>query len=448
MDKIRERFGALRDGAGQLAQDLRSRADQQGEKERDFQADLRLLKARQAVVIVALLAVFALPPVFVNHPIGYVPLVSFVLLLALSWGYLQVLKRGFLVESRFEEGSCVRGSSVLLPLVLKNRSKLPILRACPQLYVTNPYGGLEHEAQVVSVIDAMDDADLSMRVQLGHVGVYASGMRGVVLFDPLMLFHTYIDSTGHAELVSTPQSFSIDSVEFSNLALRESHAPVRTVVSDDVDYAGTRDYEFGDPLKSVHWKLSARTGDLQTRLFEENVNSSTAVIMDFHGPDSYQPEQLMSCTDVVVEIGIAVVRLAKERGMDAHLRYVNNQGHPETRELPNVAEMEDLVRTLPSLSPAVPEHAALDLVAEEMEAVNGGDNVVLCTSSLTRTSVAQVLGARAHHMSVCVVLAMPRDLVRDFYKKNSGLMSELQAADVPCIVLSDSAELQEFDSVG
>ena len=37
---------------------------------------------------------------------------------------------------------------------------------------------------------------------------------------------------------------------------------------ETVDVAGIRPYEAGDPINRIHWKLSARTGKLSTRLFE------------------------------------------------------------------------------------------------------------------------------------------------------------------------------------
>lgn len=40
------------------------------------------------------------------------------------------------------------------------------------------------------------------------------------------------------------------------------------LLRETVDVAGIRPYEAGDPINRIHWKLSARTGKLSTRLFE------------------------------------------------------------------------------------------------------------------------------------------------------------------------------------
>ena len=43
---------------------------------------------------------------------------------------------------------------------------------------------------------------------------------------------------------------------------------LRCLLRETVDVAGIRPYEAGDPLSRIHWKTSARTGKLSTRLFE------------------------------------------------------------------------------------------------------------------------------------------------------------------------------------
>mgnify|MGYP000883825477 CR=1 FL=1 len=44
--------------------------------------------------------------------------------------------------------------------------------------------------------------------------------------------------------------------------------PFGAMPLDASDVAGIRPYEAGDPINRIHWKLSARTGKLSTRLFE------------------------------------------------------------------------------------------------------------------------------------------------------------------------------------
>ena len=402
-------------------------------------------KIRQIALLVAVAAILAVPPIFVNHPIGYIPFITYLLIVLMSWGYLRIIARGFTVEHEFAEGSCVRGNSVELPIILKNRSRLPILRARPQVYVKNPYGSIDHEVLAVAMVDALGDDCMNTKVRLGHTGVYTAGLQGVVLYDPLMLFQAYASVEGQATLVSTPKDFAVDVVEFSDMAVHESSAPVRTVLSDNVDYAGTRDYEYGDPMKSVHWKLSARMSHLQTRLFEASVNTKLSVIMDFHSPD-YEDEELLECCDAIVEMALAVMRLALRRNIETTLCYVDKDGEALSRSLPQAEEMDNFVSSLPRLSPEVSGRNALGLAERESDRFGGSDSIVFCTSSLSKELVARAVSMRGGHLSVTVILAVPRGSARAFYHDNQGIVAELSSAGVPCIVLSDASDLEQGPS--
>ena len=397
---------------------------------------------KRAVLLVALAVLMALPLVFVNHPIGYIPLVMYVLVLLASWMYLKLITRKLAVENDFQTGSCLRGSSVELPITLKNHSRLPILCARPHVYVKNPYGQVENEVLAIAMVDGGGTDVMNAEVQLGHIGVYTAGLQGVTLYDPLKLFQSYAKAEGQAELVSTPHAAYVDTIEFADLAVHESSTPIRTVLSDNVDYAGTREYAFGDPMKSVHWKLSARFDELQTRLFEASVNTKLAVIMDFHAP-AYEAEELMECSDVIVEVALGVMSLAAKRRVEASLCYVDKNGRVMTSDLPGEAEIDRFVAGLPLLSPEVDSECALDIAQRESERFGGSDSVVFCTSALTKELVARAVEMRGGHLSVTIILAVPRGAVRAFYSGNQGIMTELSGAGVVCTVVSDASDLRK-----
>ncbi len=58
------------------------------------------------------------------------------------------------------------------------------------------------------------------------------------------------------------------------LANRLFEDPTRT--------AGVRPYQMGDPLQRVHWKMTARTGELHCRVFEPTSLAGASILVDFH----------------------------------------------------------------------------------------------------------------------------------------------------------------------
>lgn len=51
---------------------------------------------------------------------------------------------------------------------------------------------------------------------------------------------------------------------------------------DPTRNAGVRPYQVGDPLQRVHWRATARTGELMCRVFEPTTLAGASILVDFH----------------------------------------------------------------------------------------------------------------------------------------------------------------------
>ena len=51
---------------------------------------------------------------------------------------------------------------------------------------------------------------------------------------------------------------------------------------DPTRTAGVREYQVGDPLQRVHWKVTARTGILHCRVYEPTTLAGATILLDFH----------------------------------------------------------------------------------------------------------------------------------------------------------------------
>ena len=54
----------------------------------------------------------------------------------------------------------------------------------------------------------------------------------------------------------------------------------RRIVEDPLRLAGVRDYHAGDPVRHIHWKSSARAGQLQTKVFEPAASQHLVVFLN------------------------------------------------------------------------------------------------------------------------------------------------------------------------
>ncbi|MBT5926650.1 MAG: DUF58 domain-containing protein [Verrucomicrobia bacterium] len=67
----------------------------------------------------------------------------------------------------------------------------------------------------------------------------------------------------------------------SNRALGNTPITHR-LFEDPTRFSGIRPYQEGDPLNRIHWRATARTGDLQTRIFDPTCIQGATLVVDFN----------------------------------------------------------------------------------------------------------------------------------------------------------------------
>jgi uncharacterized protein (DUF58 family) len=86
---------------------------------------------------------------------------------------------------------------------------------------------------------------------------------------------------------------------------------------DPTRTAGVRQYVLGDPLQRVHWKATARTGQLHCRVYEPTTLAGATILVDFHS-DGYhargEPHRSELAVTTAVSIAYAVSVLNQQVG--------------------------------------------------------------------------------------------------------------------------------------
>ena len=70
-----------------------------------------------------------------------------------------------------------------------------------------------------------------------------------------------------------------------NLASRRPLGEIRVVhrlFEDPTRLAGVRPYQQGDPLNGIHWRATARTGEIHSRIYETSRVAGATFLLDFH----------------------------------------------------------------------------------------------------------------------------------------------------------------------
>jgi uncharacterized protein (DUF58 family) len=151
-------------------------------------------------------------------------------------------------------------------------------------------------------------------------------MRGYYQLGPLVLESGDLFGLHRRYRVGTAPHFvlvypKIVPLEGYELATRRPIGEVRLthrLFDDPTRIAGVRQYEAGDPLSRVHWRATARTGMLHSKIYEPSTIAGATLVLDFHQagyPQRGEPYRSELAVTTVASLAHAVYELGQQVGL-------------------------------------------------------------------------------------------------------------------------------------
>ncbi len=150
-----------------------------------------------------------------------------------------------------------------------------------------------------------------------HEDVFAvpTSRRGVVVVgpvrsvrgDPWGLVRRRLEWTDPVDLYVHPATVALPGGGQGLLRDLEGQA-TRTLSDSDLSFHALRDYVPGDDRRHIHWRSSARLGDLMVRQFEDTRRSHTAVALALDPADYADDDELELAVSVAASVALAALR--------------------------------------------------------------------------------------------------------------------------------------------
>jgi uncharacterized protein (DUF58 family) len=141
-------------------------------------------------------------------------------------------------------------------------------------------------------------------------GAYRLGPVQLQSGDPFGLYGSDAEQEVYSSLLVYPRLLSLAEL---GLPARNPLGDLRAgqLLRDPLRIVGVRDYAPSDPLKDVHWAATARTGSLQTRVYEPTTSRVLAIFLDldtfefyYEGIDPEQVERVISAAATLARAGL------------------------------------------------------------------------------------------------------------------------------------------------
>lgn len=213
-------------------------------------------------------------------------------LFVLSAGVLGLVGASFLwghnlgaavVERRAPRRTCV-GDPVSVTLSLRNggRRNLPLMR------IEDRFGAFEPSLVTADRLGPGETAHVELVKAAHRRGVFSSGDVVLTSGAPFGFWRSHKTIQVQGETTVVPKWVELSSfpiLEPSSFPADVLHERARTGAGQE--YLGVREYRPGDPQRAVHWRSTARVGQLVVREFEEEVQSRVTLVIA--GKDAGEP---------------------------------------------------------------------------------------------------------------------------------------------------------------
>jgi uncharacterized protein (DUF58 family) len=229
--------------------------------------------------------------------------------LVISWRLVIVALRGLEVRRKVPQGACA-GDLLVVDLELANHRRrgaswaVVLEDEIQRLTSTDRREGPVRTSVVLARVAAGQSATAAYRGRLPQRGRYRFGPLKVSTRFPLGLIRGSITADLVENVVIYPRLGRLERgwLDLQRDAMLGSRRTQRKHGLLEGEFHGLRDWRPGDSRRWIHWRTSARRGNLAVRQFEQPRNRDLALVVEL-----WQPERAQAALAEAVELAVSFV---------------------------------------------------------------------------------------------------------------------------------------------
>jgi uncharacterized protein (DUF58 family) len=254
---------------------------------------------------------------------------------------LPLLAAGYVGRTRYKL-ACTRsldphrvpvGATARVVLRLQNLSRLPT--GTMLLEDRLPYALGSRPRLVLERLGAHQASSVAYSVRADVRGRYEVGPLVVRLTDPFGLCELTRSFAAIDRLTVIPQVTQLPTIRLAGEYVGTGDSRARSVAVHGEDDAATREYRNGDDLRRVHWRSTARVGELMVRREEQPWESRATVVLDTRavahrgeGPTASFEWAVSAAASIAIHLrhGGYKLRMVTDAGVDVDANEIDGEG--------------------------------------------------------------------------------------------------------------------------
>lgn len=354
-----------------------------------------------AVILGALLFIPAISIIAVTGLVG----------IGLAWLSARFALSGLVYSRELRPARLFSGDEATLTIRMANRKVLPLAWAdaldrihgnvirlnadlSDSLRISGGVHTLEDNTYALhnhTALGPFQELERTYRVDALQRGVYSLGPATITSGDPFGLFERHMEVGGRVELVVYPRVFNLDDIAFPFREAIGSMVTRRALVEDPILIAGAREYHPDDPLRRIHWKATARTGDLQVRVADPSTTAQLMVVLNLNTAqqmwEGVDPDRMEMTISAAASLASWALPHDYPTGLRSNGMMVGAENTPRLAPSAHPSQSVRILEHLARLSFSG-RYSAEYILADETRRMGAGTTMVFVTPLLTPPMVS------------------------------------------------------------
>jgi uncharacterized protein (DUF58 family) len=217
------------------------------------------------------------------------------------------------------------GESVVVNLTVRNTGRLPVLWVLLEdmlpkqaLAQKPPRLKIKGKRVAIRLLRAGKQTTLRYTIECAQRGYYQLGPLVMESGDIFGLHRRYRVAAEPHYLLVFPRVVPLLGYD---VASRRPIGEIRLahrLYEDPTRISGVRAYEAGDPLNRIHWRATARTGALHSKMYEPSTLAGATIVLDFHRAGYHprgEPHRSELAVTAAVSLAHAVYQMGQQTGL-------------------------------------------------------------------------------------------------------------------------------------
>lgn len=272
------------------------------------------MRNRQIIYGCVLCGVFAANIVFTEY-LPFLLLCILVLLPVVMFVYTLILRNNLAITIKEKREMAIRGGVDEYCVQIENKTIVPVSAIKLQVAYQYDHYHVPSVFEHTVSVNSMEQKELRGKIRLEHTGMLTIHLSHSYLYDPLRLFCVPLKQKAEQKIMvmpvlEEPDYYSIYTT-YDNL-LESSEYSAQRPGEDASEIFDVREYQQGDSLNRIHWKLSAKEDTLVVKEFSMPLSRSNCILLELN---ETQTKEERCKLDGIYELGFAIGNLAclKER---------------------------------------------------------------------------------------------------------------------------------------